>query len=63
MIATKTRFKKAAMTTLSIIFKLQKIKYKEIIFRDFPSGAVIKNLPANAGDICLSPGPGKSHML
>ena len=30
--------------------------------RDFPGGAVVKNLPANAGDTGLSPGPGRSHM-
>ena len=30
---------------------------------DFPGGAVVKNLPANAGDTGLSPGPGRSHML
>ena len=29
---------------------------------DFPGGAVVKNLPANAGDKGLSPGPGRSHM-
>ena len=29
---------------------------------DFPGGAVVKNLPANAGDIGSSPGPGRSHM-
>ena len=28
----------------------------------FPSGAVIKNLPANAGDTGSSPGLGRSHM-
>ena len=28
----------------------------------FLGGAVIKNLPANAGDMGLSPGPGRSHM-
>ena len=27
----------------------------------FP-GAVVKNLPANAGDTGSSPGPGRSHM-
>ena len=31
-------------------------------FRGFPSGAVVENLPANAGDTSLSPGPGRSHM-
>ena len=29
---------------------------------DFPGGAVVKNPPANAGDMGLSPGPGRSHM-
>ena len=29
---------------------------------DFPSGAVVKNSPANAGDTGSSPGPGRSHM-
>ena len=28
----------------------------------FPGGAVVKNLPANAGDTGWSPGPGRSHM-
>ena len=27
---------------------------------DFPGGAVVKNLPANAGDTGSSPGSGKS---
>ena len=30
--------------------------------RDFPGDAVVKNLPAKAGDMGLSPGPGRSHM-
>ena len=30
---------------------------------DFPGGTVVKNPPANAGDMGLSPGPGRSHML
>ena len=30
--------------------------------RDFPGGAVVKNLPASAGDRGSSPGPGRSHM-
>ena len=28
----------------------------------FPGGAVVENLPANAGDMGLSPGLGRSHM-
>ena len=31
--------------------------------QDFPGGAVVKNPPANAGDMGSSPGPGRSHML
>ena len=31
-------------------------------FWDFPGGAVVKNLPANAGDMGSSPGLGRSHM-
>ena len=30
--------------------------------RGFPGGAVVRNLPANAGDTGSSPGPGRSHM-
>ena len=29
---------------------------------DFPGGTVDKNLPANAGDTGLIPGPGRFHM-
>ena len=32
------------------------------LFRDFPGGTVVKNLPVNAGDMGSSPGPGRSHM-
>ena len=28
----------------------------------FPGGTVVKNLPANAGDMGSSPGPGRPHM-
>ena len=34
-------------------------KYSE---QDFPGGPAVKNLPANAGDRGLIPGPGKSHV-
>ena len=34
----------------------------ESTVRGFPGGAVVKNPPANAGDMGLSPGPGRSHM-
>ena len=35
---------------------------KNYSFLGFPGGAVVKNLPANAGDTGLSPGPERSHM-
>ena len=31
-------------------------------FRGFPGGAVVKNPPANAGDMGSSPDPGRPHM-
>ena len=32
------------------------------MYRGFPGGAVVENLPANAGDTGSSPGLGRSHM-
>ena len=37
----------------------QSKKYK---YWGFPGGAVVENLPANAGDTGSSPGLGRSHM-
>ena len=34
----------------------------KIISRDFPGDAVVKNQPANAGDMGSSPGPWRSDM-
>ena len=42
------------------------ILVNEVIFKfrfdDFSGGPVVKNLPANTGDMGLSPGPGRFHM-
>ena len=35
---------------------------KNTKYGGFPGGAVVENLPANAGDTGLSPGLGRSHM-
>ena len=35
---------------------------KENAMGGFPGGAVVENLPANAGDTGSSPGLGRSHM-
>ena len=47
---------------------LEKTHFLEVVIEelfagDFPGGAVVKNLPANAGDTGSIPGPGRSHML
>ena len=40
----------------------KKKKYSEGQEEGFPGGAVVDNLPANAGDTGSSPGLGRSHM-
>ena len=44
------------------IFYLARLLLRIKRERDFPGGAVVKNLPANAGDTGSSPGPGRSHV-
>ena len=41
-------------------FQLGKIKNSS--GTRFSGGSVVKNLPANAGDVGLIPGPGRSHV-
>ena len=36
--------------------------FNKNLFPGFPGGAVVENLPANAGDKGSSPGLGRSHM-
>ena len=38
------------------------IKWYQKYKKGFPGGAVVENLPANAGDTGSSPGLGGSHM-
>ena len=42
--------------------ELRKLKIKKSPNMHFPGGAVVKNLPANAGDTGSSPGPGGSRI-
>ena len=42
--------------------KKKKKKRREKMSRDFSGGTVVKNLPANSGDMGLSPSLGRSHM-
>ena len=40
----------------------QKISSKIVRLGGFPGGAVVENLPDNAGDTGSGPGLGRSHM-
>ena len=42
------------------LFIYQDLKLKQN--RDIPGGSVVKNSPANTGDMGSIPGPGRSHM-
>ena len=47
--------------------KQNAVESKRLSFKNtkpwgFPGGAVVENPPANAGDMGLSPGLGRSHM-
>ena len=46
-----------------MLLSLMVSAFKNQFSRDFPGDAVVKNLPANAGDMGSIPGPGRSHML
>ena len=48
--------------TETIINPLLADSYQNPISGGFPGGAVVENLPANAGDTGSSPGVGRSHM-
>ena len=50
--------KKGSIIHILQMKKLRLKKGKE----GFPGGAVVENLPANAGDTGSSPGLGRSHM-
>ena len=44
------------------LFKYNQFLCSRMPIRGFPGGAVVENPPANAGDMGLSPGLGRSHM-
>ena len=48
------------MYSYNKISKIDLVKRKDA--EGFPGGAVVENLPANAGDTGSSPGLGRSHM-
>ena len=61
---TMTEIKSAqdGINSRSDIAEEKTSKFKNKSSQGFPVGTVVKNLPANAGDMGLSPGPGRSQM-
>ena len=51
-----------ALLTIAKIWKQPKCPSTDEWIWDLPGGVVVKNLPANAGDMGSSPGLGRSHM-
>ena len=51
-----------AKSQISLCCLYYRIFSKEDDKLDFPGGSVVKNPPANVGDMCLIPGPGGLHM-
>ena len=58
-----TAKKRQLLYCTAVLFKVLSCKVKNVLSWDFPGGAVVKNLPANAGDTGSIPGRGRSHML
>ena len=52
---SRTKLNQEEINNLNILITKSKIE-------GFPGGAVVENLPANAGDTGSSPGLGRSHM-
>ena len=54
-----------SLLTLELIFKII-LEFSTMVIKKldwgFPGGAVVENLPADAGDTGSSPGLGRSHM-
>ena len=47
---------------MAIIKQTNKNRQIKNTQEDFPRGAVVESLPADAGDVGSCPGPGRSHM-
>ena len=56
-------FKKLTLSPGKHKLEVKKKKNIKTDKEGFPGGAVVENLPADAGDTGSSPGPGRSHML
>ena len=47
---------------ITLVYTFLNCKSEEEYLRGFPGSAVVKNPPANEGDMGSSPSPGRSHM-
>ena len=59
--AAKAVLRRKFIAIQSYLKKQQTSQIKNLTL-GFPGGAVVENLPANAGDTGSSPGLGRSHM-
>ena len=50
------------MTKVFFVGRFKIINLIKNNFFGFPGGTVVRNLPANAGDMGSIPGPGRSHV-
>ena len=60
---SKDRRKMAKKKGQSDEMRFSMLAFWSIRILDFPGGSVVKNPPANAGDMGSIPGPGRSHKL
>ena len=52
----------SSMPLINYFFGSKAPLFKNEELGDFPGGTVVKNPPANAGDMSSISGPGRSHM-
>ena len=45
-----------------VLAKVIVLEALRLDYRDVPGGTLVKNPPANTGDVGSIPGPGRSHM-
>ena len=59
---TNTHKLKKITNSIKLLVLISYRHVKKKLCRGFPGGAVVENLPANAGDTGSCPGLGRSHM-
>ena len=61
-LATKSKSLLLILYLINLFISFIELIAIKTILPGFPGGLVVKNLPANAEDLGLIPGPGRSHM-